>query len=159
MSPLCARGGQRSERQFVTGHEGRQPEIAGLRTKGLTTLMAANVQLDRFTISLLLTHPDAPHEDPAEAAALQDAHLAFLADPHAAGRQQVAGPIIGDPDGLLRGLSILRVDPDEARRLKEQDPAVQARRFAIKTLPWMVPAGAISFSPTRFPRLIKDVTG
>jgi uncharacterized protein YciI len=121
--------------------------------------MTANVQLDRFTISLLLLRPDAPQHDAAEAAALQDAHLAFLAGLHDAGQLLAAGPIIGDPEGVLRGLSILRLDPDEARRLKEQDPAVKAGRFAVKTLPWMVPAGAISFSPTRFPRSIAEVTG
>jgi uncharacterized protein YciI len=120
--------------------------------------MAANVRLDRFTISLLLLRPDAPQHDAAEAAALQDAHLAFLADLHEAGQLLAAGPV-GDPEGILRGLSILRLDPDEARRLKEQDPAVQAGRFSVKTLPWMVPAGAISFSPTRFPRSVTDVTG
>ena len=121
--------------------------------------MAANVQLDRYTISLLLLGPDAPQHDAAEAAALQDAHLAFLAGLHESGQLLAAGPVRGDPDGVLSGLSILRVDPDEARRLKEQDPAVQAGRFAVKTLPWMVPGGAISFSPTRFPRSIAEVLG
>ena len=53
----------------------------------------------------------------------------------------------------------MRLDPAETRRLMEQDPAVKAGRFAIETLPWMVPSGAIAFTPTRFPRSIKDVTG
>jgi hypothetical protein len=45
-----------------------------------------------------------------------------------------------------------RADPAEARELAEQDPAVRAGRFSVKLIPWMVPAGAIAFSPTRFPR-------
>jgi hypothetical protein len=31
-----------------------------------------------------------------------------------------------------------------ARALTEQDPAVQARRFSVKVMPWIVPRGAMS---------------
>jgi hypothetical protein len=41
--------------------------------------------------------------------------------------------------------------------LKEADAAVQAGVFSVRVLPWMVPAGAVTFSPTRFPRSIADV--
>ena len=54
------------------------------------------------------------------------------------------------------GLSILNVEPERARELKEQDPAVQIGRFSVKVIPWLVPAGAISFSPTRFPRSVAE---
>jgi hypothetical protein len=52
---------------------------------------------------------------------------------------------------------VLRTTPEEARRLKETDPAVRAGRFSLKIISWQVPAGAISFSPTRFPHSIADV--
>jgi len=37
------------------------------------------VQLDRFTIALLILRPDAPNLDEEAAAPLQDAHIAHLA--------------------------------------------------------------------------------
>jgi uncharacterized protein len=115
------------------------------------------VEFDRFTIALLLTNPEAPELDDETAAAVQDAHLAHLADLHAAGVLLAAGPL-SDPDGRVRGLAILNVDQDEARRLNEQDPAVEAGVFRIQTLPWLVPAGALSLASAFFPRSVADVT-
>jgi uncharacterized protein YciI len=114
------------------------------------------VEFDQFTIALLVLRPDAPQLDDAAAAALQDAHLSHLADLHEAGHLLAAGPL---SDEKFRGLSILNVDPERARELKEQDPAVRAGRFSVKVIPWIVPAGAVSFSPTRFPRSVAEVTG
>jgi uncharacterized protein YciI len=112
------------------------------------------LQLERFTVALLILRPDAPELDEESAAELQDAHMAHLADLHEAGHLVAAGPLL---DEKFRGLSILRVEPERARELKEQDPAVRAGRFSVKVMPWLVPAGAISFSPTRFPRSVAEV--
>lgn len=112
------------------------------------------MQFDQFTIVLLTLRPDAPQLDEEAAAALQDAHMAHLADLHEAGHLLAAGPLLGDD--TFRGLSILRVGPEQARALKEQDPAVRAGRFSLKVLPWLVPAGAVNFSPTRFPRSVAE---
>jgi uncharacterized protein len=114
------------------------------------------VQFDRFAIGLLTLRPDAPQLDEEAADALQNAHLAHLADLHDAGHLLAAGPLLGGPDATLRGLCIFVVEPDQARSLAECDPAVRAGRFSIEILPWMVPAGAISYSATRFPRSIAD---
>lgn len=114
------------------------------------------MRFDQFTVVLLMLRPDAPRLDEAAAAALQDAHLAYLAELHEAGHLLAAGPL---SDDAFRGLSILNVGPDEARRLKEQDPAVRAGRFSLNVIPWMVPAGAVSFSPTRFPHSIAEAQG
>jgi uncharacterized protein len=111
------------------------------------------LEFDRYTVALLILRPDAPQLDEEAAAALQDAHLAHLADLHEAGHLLAAGPL---SDEKFRGLSILNVDPDRARELKEKDPAVQIGRFSVKVIPWMLPAGAINFSPTRFPRSVAD---
>ena len=113
-----------------------------------------SVQLDRFSIALLILRPDAPVLDDEEAARLQHAHMAHLADLHEAGHLLAAGPLI---DQKFRGLSILNVEPDRARELKEADPAVPAGRFSMKVLPWMVPAGAMSFSRTHFLRSMSEV--
>jgi uncharacterized protein YciI len=111
------------------------------------------LEFDRYTIALLILRPDAPELDEEAAAALQDAHMAHLADLHEAGYLLAAGPL---SDEKIRGLSILNVEPERARELKEQDPAVKIGRFSVKVLPWMVPAGAMSFSQTRFPRSIAE---
>ena len=113
------------------------------------------MDFDRFTIVLLLTNPDAPELDDEAAAELQDAHMSHLADLHAAGHLLAAGPL-SDQQRFYRGLSILNVEPERARELKEQDPAVQIGRFSVKVIPWLVPAGAMSFSPTRFPRSVAE---
>jgi uncharacterized protein YciI len=111
------------------------------------------VEFDRYTIAFLILRPDAPDLDEEAAAALQDAHMAHLADLHDEGYLLAAGPLA---DEKFRGLSILNVDPERARELKEQDPAVKIGRLAVKVIPWIVPAGAMSFSPARFPRSIAE---
>jgi uncharacterized protein len=117
------------------------------------------VEFDQFTVTLLLANPDYTPGTQAEEDALQDAHLAHLADLHAAGHLYAAGPLGAGPDRLYRGLSILGVDPATALALKSADPAVRAGRFTIEVMPWMVPAGAIHATPTRFPRSIADARG
>jgi hypothetical protein len=110
------------------------------------------MEFDRFTVSLLVSGPN-PNTDE-----LQDAHLAHLASLHESGALLAAGPL-RDPEGELRGLSVLAVDLDEARRLKEEDEAVRAGVFSVRVMEWQVPAGAMAFSATFFPRSMKDVLG
>ena len=110
------------------------------------------LRFDEFTVSLLVSGPR-PND-----ARLQDAHLAHLASLHESGVLLAAGPL-SDPAGQLRGLSILNVPVEEARRLKEADEAVRAGVFSVQVMPWMIPAGAVSFSRTFFPRSIRDVKG
>ena len=82
--------------------------------------------------------------------------MAHLAKLHEEGYLLAAGPLLGGPDEKFRGLSILKVEPEKARILKEEDPAVKAGRFLVKILPWIVPSGAMSFSTTRFPRSMME---
>jgi uncharacterized protein YciI len=117
------------------------------------------MEFDQFTIALLVRRPDAPKVDRETETAMQEAHMAHLADLHEAGYLLAAGPLaFGDPSSELRGLSILNVEPERARELKEADPAVKAGLYRIEVLPWVVPKGAISFAPTRFPRTIAEAT-
>jgi uncharacterized protein YciI len=111
------------------------------------------MEFDHLTVSLLLLRPDAPQLKAEEAAALQDAHLSHIADLHESGHLVAAGPL---SDEKFRGLSLLRADVEEARRLKESDPAVQAGRFSVRVMTWTVPAGALSFAPARFPRSVAE---
>jgi len=112
------------------------------------------VQLDHFTVVLLILRPDAPNLDEEAAARLQDAHMAHLADLHEAGHLIGAGPL---SDPKFRGLIILNVEPARARALEEQDPAVLAGRFSVQVIPWRVPQGAVTYSRTRFPRSTSDL--
>jgi hypothetical protein len=116
------------------------------------------VDFDRYTVVLLVTPADPPELSEEEADRLQDAHLAHLAELHDRGVLLAAGPL-GDPSGRrhFRGLSILTCGPEEALRLKGEDPAVRAGVFELLAMPWMLPAGAIHFTPTTFPRSADDV--
>lgn len=114
------------------------------------------VRFDLFTITLLTLRDDAPQFDEEAAAALQDAHMAFNADLHEAGQLLAAGPL---PDERYRGLSIWNVDPERVQALRAADPAVRAGRLSSIAVRWMVPGETVSFSPTRFPRSVGQVTG
>jgi uncharacterized protein len=112
------------------------------------------MDFDRFTVVVLVLREDAPHLSEADAAELQDSHMSHLADLHHAGHLLAAGPLMDDH---FRGLSILNVDPETARRLMEEDPAVRAGRLDVLVMPWMVPGGAMAFSGTHFPRSMAEV--
>ena len=114
------------------------------------------MEFEHYTIVLLVTNPDAPAFDEKERARLQDAHMNHLANLHEAGHLLAVGPL-SDPDGELRGLSIMNVDPDRARELEEADPAVRAGIFLVRVIPWTVPPGALHFTPTHVPRSVAEV--
>ncbi len=117
------------------------------------------MEFDRFTVVFLTRREDAPKLSQVEEDALQDAHLDFLAKLHEAGHVVAAGPLVGPEDRRLRGITIMNVSPEEARRLNEEDPAARAGRFAFDIYPWLVPRGAISFRAARFPHSMADVEG
>jgi len=110
------------------------------------------VEFDRFTLALLVRRPDAPKGDSKVEDALQDAHLAHLARLHDDGHLLAAGPLLGGPESSLRGVVIFRGSPGESRAHAAADPWVQAGYLEYRFFPWLVPAGAIQFSHTRFPR-------
>jgi uncharacterized protein len=114
------------------------------------------MKFDRFTVALLVLNPNAPELDEQTENALQDAHMAFLADLHRAGYLFATGPLTGSPERNFRGLSIFCVDAEQARLLSMKDPAVKAERFDLRVLPWLVPYGAMTFSLTRFPRSMEE---
>jgi len=80
--------------------------------------------------------------------------MAHLGDLHDSGHLLAAGPL---GDDHYRGLALLRVDPETAGQLMRDDPAVRAGRFELLVMPWMVPAGAMHFSSTRFQRSVAEV--
>ena len=114
------------------------------------------MEFGRYTISLLMLRPAAPAFSEQEEAELQDAHMSHLAQLHQAGQLLAAGPVLGARDRELRGFSILNVDPERARKLKEEDPAVRAGKYRIEVYAWLLPAGLIAFSAGGLPRSVAE---
>ena len=114
------------------------------------------MQFDRHTVVLLVRPPDAPELSEAEAAELQDRHLAFRADLRDRGYLLGGGPLVDQDDERLRGISIMACDPETARRISSEDPAVQAGRLAVEVMTWMVPAGNIRFVNVAAPRSLAE---
>ena len=82
-------------------------------------------------MGLVCLRPDAPELDEDAADRLKDAHMAHLADLHEAGHLIAAGPL---SDEKLRGLNIMNLEPEAARVLTEQDPAVLAGRSSVQVI-------------------------
>jgi hypothetical protein len=55
------------------------------------------------------------------------------------------GPFDRQSDPSLRGMSIFACGLDEARRLSDLDPSVQAGRLAYDVFEWWVAAGTLAF--------------
>ena len=115
------------------------------------------MDFDRLTITLLALRDDAPGLTPEQEDAPQDAQWPTSPTRTRPGHLLAAGPLL-DRTSPLRGLSILSAGVEEARALKERDPAVQAGKYRIIALPWMVPAGA-TLSPDTFPRSTSEAAG
>ena len=100
---------------------------------------------DVFTLVLLRRPLDAPEMPEHELDALQSRHLAYRAKLRDHGVLVANGPLGEQSDPSLRGLSIMSCDLDEARRLNDLDPSVQARRLTFDVFEWWVAAGTLAF--------------
>lgn len=58
------------------------------------------------------------------------------------------GPLGEQSDPSLRGLSIFACGLEEARRLSDLDPSVQAGRLGYEVFEWWVVAGTLAFPGT-----------
>jgi uncharacterized protein YciI len=100
---------------------------------------------DVYTLVLLRRPADAPDLPEHELDALQARHLAYRAQLRGEGVLVANGPLGEQSDPSLRGLSIFTCDLDEARRLSELDPSVQAGRLTYDVFEWWVAAGTLAF--------------
>ena len=103
---------------------------------------------DVYTLVLLRRRGDAPEMPEGELDALQARHLAYRAKLHDDGVLVANGPLGEQSDPSLRGLSIFSCDVDEARRLTDLDPSVQAERLTYDVFEWWVAAGTLAFPGT-----------
>ena len=100
---------------------------------------------DVYTLVLLRRPPDAPEMPEHELDALQARHLAYRAKLRSDGVLVANGPLGEQSDITLRGLSIMSCGLDEARRLSDLDPSVQAGRLSYDVFEWWVAAGTLAF--------------
>ena len=100
---------------------------------------------DVFTMVLLRRPADAPQMSEEALDDLQARHLAYRAELRRSGVLVVNGPLGAQSDVALRGLSIFACDLEEARRLTDADPSVQAGRLTYDLFEWWVAAGSLAF--------------
>lgn len=100
---------------------------------------------DVYTLVLLRRPADAPEMSDSELDALQAQHLAYRAQLRREGVLVVNGPLGEQSDVAMRGLSIFACGIDDAKRLSDGDPSVQAGRLAYDAMEWWVAAGSLAF--------------
>ena len=100
---------------------------------------------DVFTVVLLRRPADAPQMSDEELDTLQSRHLAYRAELRRQGILVVNGPLGEQSDESLRGLSIFRCSLEEAARLSDGDPSVQAGRLAYDVMEWWMAADSLAF--------------
>jgi uncharacterized protein len=103
------------------------------------------VDLEAFEL-VLLRRPANPTDYPDdELERIQREHLTYHAELRATGQVVTNGPVDGQPDPSLRGLTFYRTGSlDLARELAEADPAVLAGRLAVEIMTWYCPPGTMS---------------
>ena len=106
---------------------------------------------DVYTMVILRRPPDAPEMSDEELDALQARHLAYRAELRRQGVIVVNGPFGDQSDITLRGMSLFACDVDEARRLSDGDPSVQAGRLSYDVFEWWVAAGTLAFPEATVP--------
>ena len=108
-------------------------------------------EFDVYTLVLLRRPAGAPEMSDAELNALQAQHLAYRAELRREGVIVSNGPFGEQSDIAMRGLSIFACDIDEAERLSDGDPSVQAGRLAYDVMEWWVAADSLAFPDANRP--------
>ncbi len=102
------------------------------------------MNLDCYELVMLRRPPHPTEYDEDTLDRIQAEHLEFHAKLRAEGIVVTNGPLRGQPDESLRGLTFYRVGSvDEARRIAEQDPSVKAGRLVIDVMQWLCPSGTM----------------
>lgn len=114
----------------------------------------AQIQFETYQLVLLKRPADREEIAPEKAQEIQAGHMAHLGRMAKEGHLVAAGPFGDQDDDRLRGLALYRVGSvEEARRLAEQDPAVQAGRLEVEVMTWYTEKGALAFP------LFEELTG
>jgi uncharacterized protein YciI len=100
---------------------------------------------DVYTLVLLRRPVPAPNLSEDNIDELQGQHLAYRADLKRQGKIVANGPFREQSDVALRGLSIFACGLEEAGRLNDGDPMVQAGWLGYDLFEWWIAAGTLAF--------------
>jgi uncharacterized protein YciI len=127
---------------------------AGEPPKAADAQSGAPMEFESLQLVLLI-RPQQPTDYPPEKLEeIQRAHLAHIGAMAATGKLVIAGPFDEQSDVRFRGLELFRVATvEEARKLAQEDPAVQAGRLEVVSMTWYFQKGALAFP------LAKEVAG
>lgn len=107
-------------------------------------LGADDYGMRRYVFAFLKAGPNRD-QDSLAAVKLQKAHMDNIARLAEEGKLALAGPFLDG--GEIRGIYIFNVeDVEEARRLTETDPAIQAGRLEMELHPWYGSAGLVQIN-------------
>ena len=102
------------------------------------------VELEAFELAFLRRPREPRDYDEETLQRIQREHLAYHASLRETGQVVTNGPLADQPDDSLRGLTFYRTGSlEEARRLAQADPAVQAGRLEIHVMTWYCPPGTM----------------
>jgi uncharacterized protein len=103
------------------------------------------VDLEAFELALLRRPADARDYPEEQLERIQREHLAYHEKLRQSGEVVTNGPVVGQPDPSLRGLTFYRTGSVErSRELAEADPAVLAGRLTVDIMTWYCPPGTMS---------------
>ena len=103
------------------------------------------MDLESFELVLLRRPVGAPDYPDEELERIQREHLAYHARLRESGDVVTNGPVDGQPDPSLRGLTFYRTGSIErSQELAEADPAVLAGRLAVEIMTWYCPPGSMA---------------
>jgi len=103
------------------------------------------VDLEAFELVLLRRPADARDYPEEQLQRIQREHLAYHEKLRQSGEVVTNGPVVGQPDPSLRGLTFYRTGSVErSRELAEADPAVLAGRLTVDIMAWYCPPGTMS---------------
>ncbi len=105
-----------------------------------TRLGADDYGMKPYVMAFLKSGPNRS-QDSLETSRLQRAHLDNITKMAEAGQLLVAGPFLDD--GEIRGVFIFNATMEEARKLTQTDPAIQAGRLEMELHPWYGPASLV----------------
>ena len=101
-------------------------------------------QLERYQLVLLWRPARSPEFDDATLDRLQEQHLAHYDGLRESGEVVSFGPVLDQPDALLRGIVLFGVESVErARTLAEADPMVPAGRLRVEAMTYLTAPGGL----------------
>ena len=110
------------------------PATDPIDTALIRKLKADEYGMRTYIMAFLKKGPNSD-QDSATAAKLQKAHLENIARLAKEGKLLIAGPFEDDTE--IRGIFIFNTDNlEEAKKLTESDPAIQAGRLVMELHPW-----------------------